>query len=253
MIARVVALLWTLCSTAAGVQDSYRFIVAQAIAGERVVGLLALPEVFGDHPCELFQPKPLEIHAAASANAPTIAIIERVNPPRPPAKPDCDEPEVAVRPRGGGPPAPLPYDESGYEYSKAVVFERAGSWYRIALMKGSGWIERRNPEAFMAYPESFATDSLATYLREGWDGNVWAEPGEPAGRAAPREWQAHRNEEIPVQVLGSRVVRRAAWIQIRFLAESCGTSLGNLPALAGWVPAHRTSRATSVWFYSRGC
>jgi hypothetical protein len=245
-------LLLTVCgmgNTAA----SQHFVVAQSQNAERVLGLLALPEVFGDYPCELFEVKKLNLYASPSKEKPPVGVIERLNPPKSPAQPDCDLPHVAVRrPPNATTTEDLPFDESGYEMVKAVAYERAGNWFRIALAKGSAWVERQNPEdEFMAYPAAMMEEDIATYLRSGWDGNSASAPGGPL-RPAPSGWRALRNEEIPIRVLETQVVNGEAWVRVKMLTESCGRSLPNLAPFEAWIPAYR-NRFTSVWFYSRGC
>jgi hypothetical protein len=234
-----------------GPAESQDFVIAQSQTEERAAGLLALPEVFGEYPCELFEPKKLDLYAAPSKQRPPIATIERRNPPRPPVAPDCEEPQVVVRGANGG--GKLPSDETGYEYLKAVVYEQAGNWFRIAMPKGSAWIERGDSDGFFSYPEDLTEDGISAYLRSGWDGNTWAAPGSGTSVAATPAWRAFVNEEIPVRVLATRVVRGEKWIHLRFENEVCGKSNGNLPPHEGWLPAYRTFRETSVWFYSRGC
>jgi len=229
------------------------FVVAQSQTEERPAGLLALPEVFGEYPCELFEVKKLDLYASASKQRPAIATIERLNPPRPPNGPDCEEPRVVVRRVNNSIVEKLPMDESGYEYTKAVVYEQSGNWFRIAIPQGSAWIERPNADGFMSYPEALTAEAFSTYLRPDWNGNIWNTPGVGMGAPAPAAWRAHVKEEIPVRITSTQIVNGEKWIRIRFENELCGKSLGNLPALEAWLPAYRSSRATSVWFYSRGC
>jgi len=220
---------------------------------ERVVGLLRLPEVYGEYACQAFEPKTINIYSSPSTGRRQIGTIERTNPIKPPERPDCDESIVVVRQLATpGRTDPLPYDESGYEFSTAVAYEQSGKWFRIALPQGSGWVERQEPE-FIAYPDDLTTESFSTYLRPGWDGNLWTEPGRGTATPAPQQWRTHREKEIPVRVTATRMVDGVAWVQLRFETESCGTDLGALPPLQGWMPAHRSAKSTAIWFYSRGC
>jgi hypothetical protein len=52
-------------------------------------------------------------------------------------------PRIAFQASGFVDEQELPSDESGYEIAAAVVYERRGQWFRIALPQGSGWITRR--------------------------------------------------------------------------------------------------------------
>ena len=237
-----------LCWTA----QSQDWLVAQGQNQERIAGLLALPEVYGVDPCELFVARKIDLYSSASTAASPIGVIERLNPPRPPAQPDCDEPVVVVRRLVDNSSDKLPFDESGYEYRKAVVYERSGRWFRIAIPKGSAWIQRSDDGDFMPYPDELKEEAFSTYLRQGWNGNLSQAPGGPS-TAAPSVWRSHASEEIPIRIIATQIVRGESWIHIRFETERCGVTVGALPPLEGWIPAHLPSKATSVWFYSRGC
>jgi hypothetical protein len=234
-----------------GSQD---FVVALSQTEEPVAGLLGLPEIFGDFPCQLFEPKKLDLYSTASTQYLPMGVIEVLNPPQPPERPDCDELNVVVRrTNDNSAPEILPTDESGYEFRRAVVYERSGRWFRIALRRGSAWIERENPDDFLSYPEVLMLDAFTTYLRPGWDGNLWNVPGAGMPVPAVAGWRAHMNEEIPMRITSTLVVRGQMWIRVRFETEVCGKSFGDLPTLETWLPAYRPSGATAVWFYSRGC
>jgi hypothetical protein len=228
------------------------FIVAQNQTEERPAGLLALPEIFGDYPCEAITPKKVNLYATASNDRSPIAVIERLNPPKADG-PDCEVGEVVVRRLLDGTRGHLPTDESGYEYTKAVVYQQSGNWFRIAIPQGSAWVERANAEGFMSYPDDLAMDAFSTYLRPGWDGKLWTAPGTGAATPAPSAWQALSKDDIAVRITSTQIIRGEKWIRVRFEKEVCGKSYGNLPALEGWLPAYRTARNTSVWFWSRGC
>jgi hypothetical protein len=136
MICRFAALsLAALFTIPARAQD---FVVAQNQTEERPAGLLALPEIFGDYPCESITPKKVNLYATASKERSPIAVIERLNAPKADG-PDCEVSEVVVRRLSNGTTGKLPTDESGYEYSKAVVYQQSGNWFRIAIPQGSAW------------------------------------------------------------------------------------------------------------------
>ena len=105
----------------------------------------------------------------------------------------------------------------------------------------------------MSYPDDLMMDAFLTYLRPGWDGKIWAAPGTGAATTAPASWQALSKDDIAVRITSSQVVGGEKWIRVRFEKEVCGRSYENVPALEGWLPAYRTARNTSVWFWSRGC
>ena len=233
-------------------RGSQQRVVSEAKTAERVQGLLDLPEILGDIRCGPFQPKSIDFYAKPSkAGSPEGSIDAGAF--RLPDQPGCYQPTAVVR-RSSGAAEELPIEESSYEVQAAVVYQRDGNWFRIALQRGSAWIERENAQGFLAYPAGLTSDSHLTYLREGWDGRVWAAPESGPGVMAPPNWLAHRNRAIPVRLLSARTVGSDVWIQVRFETEEvCGQTLPNVTPLEGWIPAYRPQGAVSVWFHSRGC
>jgi hypothetical protein len=229
------------------------FVVAQNQTEERPAGLLALPEIFGEYPCQLFETKKLDLYATASKVGGPIATIERLKSSAPPDDQGCYETSVVVRRVSDNSSEKLPTDESGYEEVRAVVYEQRGNWFRIAIPRGSAWIERSDSEGYFSYPEQLSGEAFLSYLRAGWDGKIWKNPGVGSGEPAPVAWRSHAKDEIPVRVLSTAIVKGEKWVRVVFETELCATSLGNLPPLEGWLPAYRSSRITSIWFYSRGC
>ena len=252
MISRFSSLL-ILCSLFTPTLHAQDFIIAQNQTDERPAGLLALPEIFGEYPCESFEPKQLDLYAAPSKAGGPIATIEKLKPPAKPDDQGCYETSIVVRRRSDNRAERLPTDETGEEYVKAVVFEQRGNWFRIAIPHGSAWIERPDSAGYFSYPEQLSSDSLLTYLRAGWDGRIWNTPGAGTGEPAPAAWRALGKDDIPVRVTATQTVKGEKWVRIMFENELCGTSLGNVPSLEGWLPAYRSARNTSIWFYSRGC
>src|SRR5262245_13338809 len=172
------------------------FIVAQNQTEERPVGLLALPEVFGEYPCDRFDAKKLNLYATPSKQRGPIATIERLKSPEPPDGQGCYASMVVVQRIPGNSSETMPTDESGYEEVRAVVYEKSGNWFRIAIPHGSAWIERSDSQGYFSYPEQLIGDSFLTYLRGGWDGKIWTSPGVGTGVPAPTAWQAVAKNEI---------------------------------------------------------
>jgi hypothetical protein len=228
-------------------------ILGQTQKRDQVVGLLRLPDVFGESACAPFTPKDVNLYATPSLQARAVGTIRVVNPPREPNREDCTELRVIVRHSNSNSDEELPTNESDYEEKAAIVYERSGQWFRIALQNGSAWIRRDNAGGFLRYPDLVATGERLTYLRAGWNGMLWTDPSNQQSVKAPAAWQDLGTTEIPVTVVSTRTIRGGVWLKLRFELESCGQSLGNVPPLEGWLPAYWSSGETAVWFYSRGC
>src|SRR5262245_45782896 len=220
MIVRLASVL-VLAGFLMGNAAAQDFIIAHSQTEERPSGLLALPEIRGEYPCEPVEAKKLNLYATPSSQRVRVAIIERLNPQRPPGDSGCDELRVVVRRISDNSVDRLPTDESGYEHPTAVVYEQSGNWFRIAIPHGSAWIERPNTNGFISYPEHLSGEEFATYLRGGWDGKIWLTPGAGAGMQAPEAWLAFTKEEIPVRVISTQVVRGEKWVRLRFQTEMC--------------------------------
>ena len=237
-----------------GEPSAQEFFVSHGLAKERVVGLLELPEILPAEGCGPVVPQSIPLYAAASKGQPPIGSIEARKASGQPPDPGCATLEITVRATGGAPAGDeFPTDESGYEVRAAVVYERLGRWFRIALQRGSAWVERENTEGFLAYPDSLTSDRFLNHMRNGWDGLLWQQPGVPPSATVPAGWRRHLSGLIPISVLETRTIRGESWVRVRLETEACGNVLDGVTPTEGWIPAHRTSGATSAWFSSRGC
>jgi hypothetical protein len=235
-----VLLILCLQSSTAGVQN-WNWAISEGLTKERVIGLLDLPEVVGPE-CAPSQRARADLYDGPSNAKPATRSIE------PPRDENC---EILVRRMRNNSEERLPTDESGYETPAAIVYQRSGRWFRIALQQGSAWLTRETPNGFLPYPE-LLKERLA-YLRKGWDGRLWDTPGASASKPLPSKWKSHATENIPLKFLGARRLSGGLWIHVRLETESCGESLEGVKPAEGWLPAYRSSGLTSAWFYSRGC
>jgi hypothetical protein len=224
----------------AGAGQDWHVAVSEGLTTERVIGLLSLPDIIAPE-CAPTKPARVSVFARPSTARPAVGSIE-------PAR-DC---HMVVRHAGSTAEEQLPTEESGYETPAAIVYQRDGRWFRIALQQGSSWVMRDDPTDFVSYPE-LLNDRLS-YVRAGWDGRIWETPGAMGtAHALPPGWTSHLNRNIPLEFLGSRRIGNEMWIQVRLNTDSCGEILEGVSAVTGWVPAYQTSGFPSAWFYSRGC
>jgi hypothetical protein len=211
---------------------------------ERVAGLLTLPEIVGNG-CDPSQSvATISIYASPSTEGrPPIGSLERSRDP------GC---QLLVKHVGQDVRLALPTAESSYEIPAAVVYERRGRWFRIALQRGSAWIDRRDPGDFRPYP-ALLKKKLA-YLQPKWDGTLRQAPNLSATlkRLSPG-WKEHFAEPVPIELLAIRRVSGETWLHVRLRVESCGEVLKGVKPVEGWVPAHRSSGRPNAWFFSRGC
>ena len=238
MVGCALVVLWN--QSAASVQDR-QWAISEGLVKERVIGLLSLPEIVGPE-CAPTEPSRANLYGGPSKGRSAIGWIESSQDEH------C---QLWVRRAENNSAEQLPADESGYETTAAIVYQRVSRWFRIALQHGSAWITRDNPNDFLSYPE-LLTNRL-TYLREEWDGRLWGTPRASVTMPVSSTWKSYAKQKIPLTFLGVRRLGTDPWIQVRLETESCGESMEGVTPVEGWLPAYRPSGMTSVWFYSRGC
>jgi len=220
---------------------------------DRVVGLLALPEVFGDGPCHDFEPGELSLHPEPGADAvlATVRVDERWTFHE---RGGCGGLSVGVHDAATGEVVRLPTMEFGYEQPGAIVLERREGWFRIRHGEGSAWVRPSERAEFHSLAV-LLIDALA-YMTDAWDGPLAPEPGRGALAAEldrvgsdPTHWG-----RMSVEVDEVRSVGEELWVAVRVFSHSvCEGREEPRQVASGWLPAHAPSGELTVWFYSRGC
>lgn len=233
--------------------------VQNHLSRDRLIGLLNLPELIGQ-PCGPGTPISLDVFDKPSAvGSPSGAITYRAAG-RTPNSIACGDGRMSFlrKGAGGATAEKMPTKESGYELAAAIVYERSGPWFRIALPGGSGWIRRKSETDFLRYPELLVDDQLP-FMASGWDGRLWSRPGaasaKPALPKVKRLIGGNRRGFADVWVLAVRRIGGEAWVQVRVIEGHCGDGeyLKEPTIDTGWIPAWRPTGQPAVWFYSRGC
>jgi hypothetical protein len=236
----IVVLLGLCFPHSAGAQN-WQWAVSERLTRERVIGLLALPEIVGPE-CAPSESGQADLYANPSNSAAPLGSIERA--------PD-GECQILVRRVATKSEEQLPTDESSYETPAAIVYQRMGPWFRIALQHGSSWVRRDNPHDFLPYPQLFM--NRLAYVREGWGARLWNTPGASVPTLLSPKWKSYAAQNVPMTYLGFRRVASELWIHVRLENESCGEPLEGVNPVEGWIRAYRPKGETSAWFYSRGC
>lgn len=111
---------------------------ASALAQDRVIGLLTLPEVFGNAPCAPFEPRVVTLHAEPGGAQVASVHVDQNWSFAPHG--GCEGLQVSVH--RGDARTELPTREYDYEAPAAVVVEQRGLWFRIRLTGGAtAWVE----------------------------------------------------------------------------------------------------------------
>jgi hypothetical protein len=211
---------------------------------ERIIGLLDLPDIVGQGCGAPEKRSTTPVFRSPSQNVPQLGTIYM----RDEGSAGCG----LMIERTGGVKEEVPTLESAYEISAAIVYERRGSWFRIRLKAGFGWIRRNDAKDFLSYPELLG--ERLSYILQGWDGTLRETPG-ASGRVIPLSpgWKASLNRQLNTEFLGARRAGNDLWIHIQLITERCGQSLAGVTPVTGWIPAYQSNRSPSAWFSSRGC
>jgi hypothetical protein len=214
---------------------------------EPVIGLLNIPDIVGGG-CGPEQPASLDVLdsplGALVEGSVTLHVKGRSSDGR-----SCEAADVVLSSWNNGSEDDVPTEESDDEVPALIVYERSGEWFRIALNDGSGWVHDE-PQNFLPYPDLLI--NRMAYVRKGWDGMLWREPG-GAAAMVPEAWTTHLGDDLNAEVLAVHRVGKERWIHVRLVTESCGGTLPGVQPVTGWIRAYDPSGRPAAWFYSRGC
>jgi hypothetical protein len=217
---------------------------APAFAQERVLGLMALPEVFGARECAPFEPQPIDLYSTPNDNR-VLARIQVDKEWSFAPHGGCSGLEVSVH--KGADKSELPTREYDYEMPGAIVLDQRNGWFKIRLQQGSAWLKASVADRFMPLSDLFEEFTGVTEINESFAGRLSRTPSMSSGpimmRVAPNQ---------PVRV----VEVRDQWVHVEVLSNSACTAANDGPPQViseGWLPLHDQKGEPTVWFSSRGC
>ena len=223
--------------------------VTLAQADDHVIGLLALPGVFGEGPCKPFEPRAPTLYADAGATKVMGTIEVDQNWSFAPHG-GCEGLEVSVH--EGQQRSELPTREYDYEAPAAIAIDRRGQLVKIRLSGGrSGWV-LSPPARFMSYENLLEEFTGVTFFTDAFNGELRRAPGltvanRPSAAGKPGQ---------PVRVIESRRVGERLWLHVEVFNHSlCDAGAAGPPETIarGWLLAHGDDGEPAVWFSSRGC
>jgi hypothetical protein len=213
------------------------------VAADRIIGLLTLPEVFGNEPCEKFSPVEISLYATPTHER----LVGSIRVARHWTLPECSGLLVNVDLQQPPRVFELPTREFAYEAPAAIVLEERGRWFRLQLGHDSAWLRASGRDEYL--PLEKLLPAGLTYLTDASDGRLSASPG-----AAP----SARRERFPagshVRVVAFQRDGGQLWVHVEVMSHSICES-AEQPAVVGngWMPAHSNTGEPTVWFFSRGC
>lgn len=223
--------------------------VLAAQAPERVIGLLALPGVFGEGPCDRFEPRALTLYADAGAIRVVGTIKVDQNWSFAPHG-GCEGLEVSVH--EGEKRSELPTREYDYEAPAAIAIDRRGQLVKIRLSGGrSGWV-LSPPARLMSYESLLEEFTGVTFFTDAFNGEL----RRAAGLTVANRPSATGKPGQPVRVIENRRVGDRLWLLVEVFNHSlCDAGAQGPPETIarGWLLAHADDGEPAVWFSSRGC
>jgi len=215
-------------------------------APDRVLGLLALPEVFGNGPCHPFEPASVSLFAAPGATPPVAAIEVDQHWSFAPHG-GCEGLKVSVH--GAGTRSELPTREYANETPAAIVLAAQEGWFKIRLATGAAWLRASSRTRFMPMADLFSEYPSLTTVSDAHRGPLRDNPEGEVSAVKPVQ------PGTPVRVLGTRQSGGQTWLHVAVMSHSvCEASAGPPEVVGlGWLPAHAASGEPAVWFSARGC
>lgn len=222
---------------------------APALAQDRILGLLALPGVFGEGPCKPFEPRALTLYDDAGATR-VIGTIEVDQNWSFAPHGGCEGLEVSVH--EGRRRSELPTREFEYEAPAAIVLDRRGEAYKIRLSdKRAGWVLSPS-NRFMSFESLLEEFTGVTFFTEKFSGELRAAPG----LSVSNKVLSQAKPAQPARVIETRRVADRLWLHVEVFNHSlCDAAAQGPPEsiARGWLPAHADDGEPTVWFASRGC
>jgi hypothetical protein len=219
---------------------------SSAFAQDAVIGLLSLPEVFGDGPCDKFSPREVSLYPAPESDQ-IVATIRIDKYWTFPEVGGCEGLRVTVHDARRQSSRELPTKEYEYEAPAAIVLQQRGRWFKVRLSDGAAWLHASDRNEYFPL-ERLLTKGL-TYLTDASDGQLRSSAG--AVRDADGKRIAAGG---PVRVRQFRRVGEDLWVNVQVLSHSlCESRQEPVITAEGWLPAHSASGEPTIWFYSRGC
>ena len=215
-----------------------------ALAQERVLGLLSLPEVFGPRQCAPFEPS-TDRPARSAERRPPIAFIRVDQNWSFAPHGGCEGLEVSVH--QGSQHHDLPTREYDYEMPGAIVVEHRDGWFKVGSTSDRRGSRRRAVDRFMPIADLYEEFVGVTAINQSFTGRLSSTPGATTGPIMPRVVPSQ-----PVRVLEIR----GEWVRVEVLSNSACTAANDGPpevVATGWLPLHDREGEPTVWFSSRGC
>ena len=213
-----------------------------------MIGVVRLPMLFGNGPCERFQPRPVRLYSKQTEHA--LVGHARVTKPWVVAEDGgCNGLEVSVSILDSSSSEGLPTLEYGYETPAAIVLAKTRGWCQIKLQSRTAWIRNECEPGFIP-----ASDLLRDKLLYLLPGALELAVSTPGGTKFGTSSILRDAMVVHVDLLNTKTVMGVVWLQVS--ASHISVCEGEPPPnekQTFWLPLSNKAGRLYVWFYSRGC
>jgi len=218
--------------------------VTSVIAEEPIIGLLTLPEVLGEGPCDDFSPEEIMLYSGMDKKL-TSGVIKVDEFWTFPDLGGCEGLTVNTHIGDGQKGHALLTKEYRYEAAAAIVLETQGDWFKLKISSGSAWIQGTKKGKY--FPLEYLFKNKMAYIESSSGIKVFRESSiyDSIGLVSNGDF---------VNVIKTVNVDSKYWHHIQILDSSGCESIEPPEVLyEGWISAHTATGKLTTWFYSRGC
>jgi len=218
--------------------------VASVIAEEPIIGLLTLPEVLGEGPCDDFSPEDIPLYSGMDKKL-TSGKIKVDKFWTFPALGGCEGLTVNTYMGDGQKGYALLTKEYRYEAPAAIVLETQNDWFKLKTSTGSAWIQKTKQGQY--FPLENLIKNKMAYIESTSGIKVFREPSiyDSIGLVSNSD---------SVNIIKTVNIDNKYWIHIQIMENSiCESNESPEVLYEGWIQAHTDTGKLTTWFYSRGC
>jgi len=222
----------------------FMFGITSASAEEPIIGLITLPEVLGNGPCDNFAPEDISVYSEMDSEL-TSGVIKVDSFWTFPDVGGCEGLTVNIHMKGDIKPRGLLTEEYSYEASAAIVLDSRKNWYKLKTHDVPVWIHGTKKSQY--YPLEYLLSNNMVYIKPDVGIRLYYQPGGV-------DVVSQISSSDSIQITNKKRIDSQLWLHIQVMSSSDCESIAIAKVLSeGWIPAHAPSGELTTWFYSRGC
>ncbi|MFQ3172115.1 MAG: hypothetical protein ACI9DG_002155 [Oleispira sp.] len=215
-----------------------------ALARDPLIGLLTLPEVLGEGPCDDFSPEEILLYSGMDKKL-SSGVIKVDKFWTFPDVGGCEGLTVNVHTEDGQRVRALLTKEYRYEAPAAIVLETRNNWYKLDTFEGPLWVQGTKNNQY--YSLEYLLLNHMVFIKSGSGISILNQPNGLDSIAIV-------SSSDTIKVTETGMLSNQLWLNVQVMSGSECESLEKPKVLSeGWMPAHTPSGELTTWFYSRGC